>query len=102
MKFQKGFSGHRFLVTGIHQPPYVIKKLSTDGAGNINIGWDGLEIRLLKMIGQRLNFSYEVVEPKRGHAMGYVSSQLRVECGCVCVFMCVFISNAYPFSIARI
>lgn len=72
MKFQKGFSGHRFLVTGIHQPPFVLKELTTDGVGNVNIGWDGLEIRLLKMIGQRLNFTYEIVEPKIGNPKGYV------------------------------
>lgn len=70
VKFQKGFSGHRFLVTAIHQPPYVVKKLSTDGVGNINIAWDGLEIRLLRLIGQRLNFSYEIFEPKIGNDKG--------------------------------
>lgn len=70
VKFQKGFSGHRFLVTAIHQPPYVMKKLSTDGVGNINIAWDGLEIRLLRLIGQRLNFSYEILEPKIGNDRG--------------------------------
>lgn len=60
------------MVTAIHQPPYVIKKLSTDGAGNVNIAWDGLEIRLLRILGQRLNFSYEILEPKIGNAMGLV------------------------------
>lgn len=71
-KFQKGFSGHRFMVTAIHQPPYILKQLSTDGAGNVNIGWDGFEIRLLKLLGHRLNFSYEIVEPKIGHSVGLV------------------------------
>lgn len=60
------------MVTAIHQPPYVMKKLSTDGVGNINIAWDGVEIRLLRIIGQRLNFSYEVLEPKIGNPLGFV------------------------------
>lgn len=80
-KFMKGFSGHRFMVTAIHQPPYVIKKLSTDGVGNVNIAWDGVEIRLLRIIGQRLNFSYEVLEPKIGNPLGsvYICIYLYIE-----------------------
>lgn len=70
-KFSKGFAGHRFAVTAIHQPPYTMKKLSTDGGGNINIEWDGIEIRLLKLLAQRLNFSFEVVEPRAGNEMGF-------------------------------
>ena len=66
----KGFAGHRFAVSSIHQPPYVIKKLSTDGVGNVKIDWDGLEMRLLGLIGQRLNFSFEVLEPKTGNEFG--------------------------------
>lgn len=70
-KFQKGFAGHRFTVTAIHQPPFVIKKLSTDSVGNIRIDWDGFEVRTLKLLAQRLNFSYEVVEPVLGNEFGY-------------------------------
>lgn len=69
-KFLKGFAGHRFTVTAIHQPPFVIKKLSTDGVGNIKIDWDGFEFRILKVLSQRLNFSYEVIEPRVGNELG--------------------------------
>lgn len=49
-----------------------MKKLSTDGVGNINIEWDGIEIRLLKLLSQRLNFSFEILEPKSLNELGFV------------------------------
>lgn len=70
LKFQKGFAGHRFTVAAIHQPPFVIKKLSTDGVGNIRIDWDGLEVRVLRLLSNRLNFSYEIIEPRTGNELG--------------------------------
>lgn len=69
-KFRRGFAGHRFTVTAIHQPPYVIKKLSTDGVGNTQIEWDGFEFRILKMLSTRLNFTYEIIEPRLGNELG--------------------------------
>lgn len=69
-KFVQGFAGHRFTVTAIHQPPFVIKQLSTDGVGNIRIDWDGLEVRVLRLLSNRLNFSYEIIEPKSGNELG--------------------------------
>lgn len=69
-KFLRGFAGHRFIVSAIHQPPFVIKKSVTDNAGNIEIQWDGLEFRLLSLLALRLNFTFEVVEPKIGNEMG--------------------------------
>ncbi|XP_055680314.1 ionotropic receptor 21a [Lutzomyia longipalpis] len=62
-KFLKGFSGHRFLVAAAHQPPFVFKKKSTDGVGNVNIAWEGLELRLLNILKTKLNFTYEIMEP---------------------------------------
>lgn len=69
-KFYKGFSAHRFLVAAIDQPPFVLKYLSTDVAGNTKIDWDGYEVRLLALIGSRLNFSYQITEPELGHELG--------------------------------
>lgn len=63
-KLLKGFAGHRFIVSAIHKPPYVIKKMITDRGGNIDIQWDGLEFRILRLLGKRLNFTYEIVEPR--------------------------------------
>lgn len=70
-KFQKGFAGHRFLVSAIHQPPFVIKRLSTDGVGNTQIDWTGFEVKILNMLSQQLNFTFEIIEPKLGNELGY-------------------------------
>uniref|UniRef100_A0A182Q0J3 Ionotropic glutamate receptor L-glutamate and glycine-binding domain-containing protein n=1 Tax=Anopheles farauti TaxID=69004 RepID=A0A182Q0J3_9DIPT len=64
-KLRKGFSGHRFNVMAAHQPPYVVKRLTTDGVGNVNIRWEGLEIRLLRAMSQYLNFTFDIVEPSK-------------------------------------
>ncbi|XP_035910921.1 ionotropic receptor 21a [Anopheles stephensi] len=64
-KLRKGFSGHRFTVMAAHQPPFMIKRLSTDGVGNVNIRWEGLEIRLMRAMAQYLNFTYDIVEPSK-------------------------------------
>lgn len=38
-KLTKGFAGHRFSVGAANFPPFVFKKLSTDGVGNVQIKW---------------------------------------------------------------
>jgi len=38
-KLTKGFAGHRFSVSAANFPPFVFKKLSTDGVGNVQIRW---------------------------------------------------------------
>lgn len=70
LKFQKGFSGHRFAVTAIHQPPFVIKRLSTDSVGNIQIDWTGFEVKILYLLSQHLNFTFEIIEPKIVNDLG--------------------------------
>ncbi|XP_052892936.1 ionotropic receptor 21a [Anopheles moucheti] len=64
-KLSKGFSGHRFTVMAAHQPPFMIKRLSTDGVGNVNIRWEGLEIRLMRAMALYLNFTFDIVEPSK-------------------------------------
>lgn len=59
-----GFAMHRFVVAAMHQPPYVIKRLVTDGTGTVQVRWDGLEVRILRVLAQRLNFTVEIVEPR--------------------------------------
>lgn len=71
-KFLNGFSTHRFMVAAIDQPPFVLKSLSTDMAGNTKIDWDGFEIRLLNMMSKRLNFSFQIMEPELGNELGYL------------------------------
>lgn len=38
-KLSKGFAGHRFSIGAAHFPPFIMKQLSTDGSGNIQIKW---------------------------------------------------------------
>lgn len=64
-KIRKGFSGHRFTVSAAHQPPFVFKIMSTDGVGNIAIRWDGLEMRVLRTLGNYLNFTFDIKEPSK-------------------------------------
>lgn len=76
-KFRKGFSSHRFSVAAIDQPPFMLKAVTTDIAGNRKIDWDGYELRLLKMISERLNFTYQIIEPTEEHDLGYVECQIH-------------------------
>lgn len=69
-KFRNGFSAHRFMVAAIDLAPFVLKALSTDLAGNTRIEWDGYEVRLLKLMGSRLNFSFQIMEPEFVNELG--------------------------------
>lgn len=69
-KLINGFSGHRYMVSAIHQPPFVTKTSNTDSVGNKILNWDGFEIRLLKLLSQRMNFSYEIIEPVQENELG--------------------------------
>lgn len=62
-KLTKGFAGHRFTIVAAHQPPYVFKRLSTDGVGNVMIRWDGLELRMINIMSKMMNFTYDILEP---------------------------------------
>lgn len=69
-KLTKGFAGHRFSVAASNFPPFVFKILKTDGVGNVHIKWDGYEYRLLQALGQRLNFTFDITEPKNQLELG--------------------------------
>lgn len=58
------------MVAAIDQPPFVLKALSTDIAGNTRIEWDGYEVRLLELMGSRLNFSFQIMEPEETSELG--------------------------------
>ncbi|XP_030021838.2 ionotropic receptor 21a [Manduca sexta] len=64
-KMTEGYAGHRFVVAAANQPPFVFRKVITDlDGGNPRVKWDGIEIRLLKLLAERNNFSIEIVEPQ--------------------------------------
>ncbi|XP_070497984.1 ionotropic receptor 21a [Chironomus tepperi] len=69
-KLTKGFAGHRFSVSAADFPPFVFKKLSTDGVGNVQISWDGYEYRILQVLGKMMNFTFDVGEPKNLATLG--------------------------------
>lgn len=46
-------------------------RIHTDGdGGNPTVIWDGLEIRILKLLADRNNFSIEITEPRDGVELG--------------------------------
>ncbi|CAB3239717.1 unnamed protein product [Arctia plantaginis] len=64
-KMTEGYAGHRFVVAAANQPPFVFKRIKSDSdGGNPRIVWDGIEIRLIKLLAERNNFSIEIVEPQ--------------------------------------
>lgn len=67
------------MVAAIDQPPFVLKFLSTDIAGNTKIDWDGFEVRVLDMMADRLNFTYQIMEPEIVNELGYYFFELNVD-----------------------
>ncbi|XP_062703480.1 ionotropic receptor 21a-like [Aedes albopictus] len=93
-KIRKGFSGHRFTISAAHQPPFVFKIMSTDGVGNIAIRWDGLEIRVLKTLGNYLNFTFDIKEPSKpylgsGDAVTYEVERKQADIGLAGAFVTI-------------
>ncbi|PZC85612.1 hypothetical protein B5X24_HaOG200983 [Helicoverpa armigera] len=67
-KMTEGYAGHRFLVAAANQPPYVFRRIKADlDGGNPRVAWDGVEIRLVKLLAERNNFSIEIIEPLELH-----------------------------------
>ncbi|XP_022114963.2 ionotropic receptor 21a [Pieris rapae] len=65
LKMMEGYAGHRFLIAVANQPPYTIKRSLIDKtSGAIKTVWDGVEIRIIKLLAARNNFSIEFIEPR--------------------------------------
>ncbi|XP_072152297.1 ionotropic receptor 21a [Bemisia tabaci] len=62
-KFKHGFNGHRLAIAVAEQPPFVFHRSGSMGKGEANYessgGWDGLEIRIVKIMAEMLNFTTE-------------------------------------------
>ncbi|KAE8736580.1 Ionotropic receptor 21a, partial [Frankliniella occidentalis] len=57
IKMLEGFAGHQFGVSAAEMPPYLYRTvLNSDG----DIHWDGIEIRLLQLLAERLNFTIAI------------------------------------------
>ncbi|GJQ67070.1 hypothetical protein Trydic_g21960 [Trypoxylus dichotomus] len=63
-KMKYGFSGHRFITAVNHQPPFVINRGLDE---NDDILWDGIEIRLLKLLSQLYNFTVDIKTVKEDY-----------------------------------
>ncbi|XP_044020596.1 ionotropic receptor 21a [Aphidius gifuensis] len=69
-KLNQGFKGHRLIVSVAHKPPYTIRK------NIINrdiIDWDGIDIRLIKLLSKILNFTAEFRDPIASDSPIYAS-----------------------------
>ncbi|CAH0695011.1 unnamed protein product [Spodoptera exigua] len=61
----EGYAGHRFVVAAANQPPFVFRRIKADlDGGNPRVVWDGIELRLIKLLAERNNFSIEIIEPR--------------------------------------
>ncbi|XP_038207786.1 ionotropic receptor 21a [Zerene cesonia] len=64
-KMSEGYAGHRFLIAAANQPPYVFKRSTLNTKSGVSqTTWDGVEIRILKILAERNNFSIEIVESR--------------------------------------
>ncbi|XP_039287066.1 ionotropic receptor 21a [Nilaparvata lugens] len=65
-KFQSGFNGYRFRLSGAQQPPFVFRKKNQQSKSNADeriTTWDGYEVRLLQLVSEALNFTFKIEEP---------------------------------------
>ncbi|XP_014256198.1 ionotropic receptor 21a [Cimex lectularius] len=63
-KFKTGFNGMHMVVSTSENAPFVFKSKGHDsGEGYTLNKWDGLEVRIMNLISQMLNFSVEYKEP---------------------------------------
>ncbi|XP_063977989.1 ionotropic receptor 21a-like isoform X2 [Diachasmimorpha longicaudata] len=59
-KLSGGFKGHRLLISTAHKPPFAIR---TDRVSHDQIGWDGIDIRMIRLLGKALNFTADFRDP---------------------------------------
>ncbi|PSN58056.1 Ionotropic receptor 21a [Blattella germanica] len=61
-KLKSGFKGHQFVISTGYQPPFVVQRgFYIDGPKRIPI-WDGLEIRLLYLLSEVLDFTMTFIQ----------------------------------------
>ncbi|KAF6213170.1 hypothetical protein GE061_010885 [Apolygus lucorum] len=64
-KFKQGLGGIHLTVAASEIAPFVFRKRGQEsGAGYTITKWDGIEVRLLNIVSQMLNFSVEYKEPE--------------------------------------
>ncbi|KAK9884353.1 hypothetical protein WA026_005303 [Henosepilachna vigintioctopunctata] len=73
-KMSEGFAGHRFIVAVADQPPFTIKR-GIDS--NDRVIWDGLEVRLIKLLSKVFNFTIEFKEAEQINVLGSADAVIR-------------------------
>nr|APZ81412.1 ionotropic receptor 21a [Adelphocoris lineolatus] len=64
-KYKRGLGGLHLVASASEIPPFVFRKHGHDsGAGYTITKWDGIEVHLLYMLSQMLNFTVEYKEPE--------------------------------------
>ena len=63
--FVSGFNGKQFVISASEQPPFTFrKKITLEEDLNDSKLWDGVEIRLLRLLADFLNYTVEIHQPK--------------------------------------
>ncbi|KAG5881915.1 hypothetical protein JTB14_007112 [Gonioctena quinquepunctata] len=73
-KLANGFSGHRFIISMSHQPPFVILKGRNSDGENI---FEGIEIRLINMLSKMFNFTTDYQEATEDTLVGSAEAVTR-------------------------
>ncbi|THK32945.1 ionotropic receptor 21a [Diachasma alloeum] len=69
-KLSGGFRGHRLLISTAHKPPFAIR---TDRISLGQIGWDGIDIRMIRLLGKVLNFTADFRDPTASTSPTYAA-----------------------------
>lgn len=67
-KIERGFAGHRFIISVSVQPPFVIRRGKDE---NDDTTWDGIEVRLVQLLGKMYNFTTDFREASNDDTLGW-------------------------------
>ncbi|XP_046745637.1 ionotropic receptor 21a isoform X2 [Diprion similis] len=70
-KLESGFNGHRFRVSAMHKPPFAFRRVTP---GTDTVQWDGVDIRVIRLLSKMLNFTIDVRDPTPRNLLGPVSA----------------------------
>ncbi|XP_060537072.1 ionotropic receptor 21a isoform X2 [Cylas formicarius] len=72
-KMRHGVSGHRFVISVAHQPPFVIKQQTN----NDEQEYEGIEIRLIELLAEMYNFTIDYREAPNAKLLGAAEAVLK-------------------------
>uniref|UniRef100_A0A1B6E574 Ionotropic glutamate receptor C-terminal domain-containing protein n=1 Tax=Clastoptera arizonana TaxID=38151 RepID=A0A1B6E574_9HEMI len=79
-KFKRGFNGYRFSVSAAEHPPYVFRRIERTEEDD-RVVFDGIEVRLLRLMSTYLNFTINFQEPSisGNNISGYIMNEIYTE-----------------------